>query len=128
MYSRLKQDMRDAGISVSEGDDLVATDLQPARDFLFFRGINIGENFHLYEEAIGAVDPAAQEAARLAREEAAAQAEQERIAQEAAAEQERIAQEQAAAAEQAERERLAALEAAQAAAEQVVADTPAEAE
>ena len=53
MYAQLKQDMRDAGISVTEGDDLSAQDMQKARDFLFFRGINIGENFHTYAEASG---------------------------------------------------------------------------
>jgi hypothetical protein len=57
MYSKLKADMRNAGISVSEGDEINNTDMQLIRDFLFFKGVNIGEDFHRYEEAVyGNVD------------------------------------------------------------------------
>ena len=81
MYAQLKQDMRDAGISVTEGDDLSAQDMQKARDFLFFRGINIGENFHTYAEASGQrpaqQDQSQAEAAEQARLQAEAQAEAE---------------------------------------------------
>lgn len=62
MYAKLKQDMRSAGVAVSEGDDLATSDLQLARDFLYFNGINIGEEFHRYEEvvhgSVAAVAPA----------------------------------------------------------------------
>lgn len=50
MNAKLKQDMRKAGINVSEGDTLAQEDLQSARDFLYFRGIDIGEHFERYED------------------------------------------------------------------------------
>lgn len=142
MYDKLKQDMRDAGVEITDGPDLDASDMQKVRDFLYFRGINIGEQFDRYEEALKDMDPeviAARAAADLANAEAqkaeadrqaaekaeadataAEQAEADRVAAEAAAEQaeaERVAAEEAAAAEQAaaeqaEAERLAAEEAA----------------
>lgn len=59
MHLKLKQDMQAAGINVSEGDTLQQNELQAARDFLYFRGINIGEHFENYEAAIGA-EPAAE--------------------------------------------------------------------
>lgn len=52
MYAKLKQDMRAANIQVSEGDNLCPSDMQLARDFLYFNGINIGEEFHRYEEVV----------------------------------------------------------------------------
>jgi hypothetical protein len=52
MYAKLKQDMRNANIQVSDGDDLRPSDMQLARDFLYFNGINIGEEFHRYEEVV----------------------------------------------------------------------------
>lgn len=97
MYAKLKQDMRNAGVAVSEGPELAGTDLQKVRDFLFFQGINIGEDFHRYEEVTGGAPElteeqiAAQEAARLAAEQAA----QEEAARQAA-EAERVATEEAA--------------------------------
>lgn len=54
MHLKLKQDMQAAGVNVSEGDTLQQSELQAARDFLYFRGINIGEHFENYEAAIGA--------------------------------------------------------------------------
>lgn len=94
MYAQLKQDMRDAGISVTEGDDLSAQDMQKARDFLFFRGINIGENFHTYAEASGqrpvqqdqSQAEAAEQARLQAEEQARLQAEAEAQAEAAARE------------------------------------------
>ena len=50
IYSSLKAAMTNAGVKVSAGEDLVAADLQKARDFLFHAGINIGEEFHRFEE------------------------------------------------------------------------------
>ena len=124
MYEQLKQDMRDAGIDITEGPDLDASDMQKVRDFLYFRGINIGEHFERYEEAVAAMDPeviAAKAAEDKARAEATAEAADEQAAAEQAAEQ--AAAEQAAA-EQAEAEQAAAEQAAaeQAAAEQAEAD------
>lgn len=52
MYAKLKQDMRSANVPVSDGDDLVNSDMQLVRDFLYFNGINIGEEFHRYEEVV----------------------------------------------------------------------------
>lgn len=52
MYAKLKQDMRSANVPVSDGDDLVNSDMQLVRDFLYFKGINIGEEFHRYEEVV----------------------------------------------------------------------------
>jgi hypothetical protein len=52
MYAKLKQDMRAANVPVSDGDELATSDMQPARDFLYFNGINIGEEFHRYEEVV----------------------------------------------------------------------------
>ena len=114
MYEQLKQDMRDAGIDITEGPDLDASDMQKVRDFLYFRGINIGEHFERYEEAVAAMDPevsAAKAAEDKARAEATAEAAAEQAAEQAAAEQ--------AAAEQAAAEQAAAE---QAAAEQAEAD------
>jgi hypothetical protein len=98
MYAKLKQDMRNAGVAVSEGPELAGTDLQKVRDFLFFQGINIGEDFHRYEEVTGGAPElteeqiaAQEEAARLAAEQAA----QEEAARQAA-EAERVATEEAA--------------------------------
>lgn len=51
MYTKLKNDARAAGHPVSEGPDLAQTDLQPIRDFLFFSGSTIGENFSEYDPA-----------------------------------------------------------------------------
>lgn len=51
MHSILKQDMRDAGIAVSEGNELQVFDLQLARDYLHFAGYNLGDEFHKYEAA-----------------------------------------------------------------------------
>jgi hypothetical protein len=53
MSQILKQAMRDAGVLVSEGADLEVNDYQSARDFLFFRGINIGEDFYKYDALVG---------------------------------------------------------------------------
>lgn len=51
MHTQLKNAMRAAGITVSEGDTLAQSDLQPARDFLYFRGVTLrGDEFDLYEE------------------------------------------------------------------------------
>ena len=50
MHKNLKSAMRAANYPVSEGDELVQEDLQSARDFLYFSGVNIGENFEKYEE------------------------------------------------------------------------------
>ena len=50
MHKSLKSAMRAANYPVSEGDELVQEDLQSARDFLYFSGVNIGENFDKYEE------------------------------------------------------------------------------
>lgn len=109
MYANLKRDMREAGISVSEGDELAGTDLQLVRDFLFFRGVNLGEDFHRYDEVMGvapsvsedaAEEQAAREAAQAAEDAriAAEQAELDRVAAEeqAAREAEAVAEEQAA--------------------------------
>jgi hypothetical protein len=58
-YTALKQAMTAAGILVSEGEELLHTDLQKARDFLYFQGINIGEEFHRFEEYLaGEFSPA----------------------------------------------------------------------
>lgn len=133
MYEKLKQDMRDAGIDVTDGDALDHTDLQKVRDFLYFRGINIGEHFDRYEEALEAMDPevvaakaaedkaraeAAAEAKRLADEQAAEQAEKDAEAAKAAAEQ--------AAQEQAEKDAEAARLAEQAEADRQAGDDTAE--
>lgn len=51
MHTQLKNAMRAAGIAVSEGDTLAQSDLQLARDFLYFRGVTLrGDEFDLYEE------------------------------------------------------------------------------
>lgn len=127
MNSVLKQDMRDAGICVSEGDELQVFDLQLARDFLHFGGYSIGENFHLYEEAKAARGGApevgtnaADEAAEAARLQAEQEAEIERIkAEQAAAEAARLQAEQDEAARlQAEQEAAAKAEAERLQAEQ----------
>ena len=125
MYEQLKQDMRDAGIDITEGPDLDASDMQKVRDFLYFRGINIGEHFERYEEAVAAMDPeviAAKAAEDKARAEATAEAADEQAADEQAAAEQAAAEQ--AAAEQAEAEQAAAEQAAaeQAAAEQAEAD------
>jgi hypothetical protein len=60
MNSKLKQAMRDAGICVSDGDTLAQSDLQLARDFLYFRGIELHEHFERYETMFGDAEPAPQ--------------------------------------------------------------------
>lgn len=116
MYANLKRDMREAGISVSEGDELAGTDLQLVRDFLFFRGVNLGEDFHRYDEVMGVAPAVSEDAdAEQAAREAAQAAEDARIAAEQA-ELDRVAAE-----EQAARE-------AEAAAEETQADDAAESE
>lgn len=52
MNQKLKSAMRAAGIPVTEGDTLAHEDLPNARSFLYFAGVQIGENFSAYE-AIG---------------------------------------------------------------------------
>lgn len=49
MHQKLKQDMRAANINVSEGDILAIEDMQAARDFLYFKGIDLGEHFEQYD-------------------------------------------------------------------------------
>lgn len=99
MYANLKRDMREAGISVSEGDELAGTDLQLVRDFLFFRGVNLGEDFHRYDEVMGVAPAVSEDAdAEQAAREAAQAAEDARIAAEQA-ELDRVAAEEQAARE-----------------------------
>lgn len=49
MNQKLKSAMRAAGIPVTEGDTLAHEDLPNARSFLYFAGVQIGENFSAYE-------------------------------------------------------------------------------
>jgi hypothetical protein len=49
MYSAIKNAARSAGYPVSEGGDLPVSDLQPLRDFIYFEGLTVGEEFHLFE-------------------------------------------------------------------------------
>ncbi len=48
--SILKNDMREAGILVSEGDQVLFTDFQLVRDFMYFQGypLSLGEEYHKY--------------------------------------------------------------------------------
>lgn len=49
MYEQLKNDMREAGIPVSEGNDLAQSDLQLVRDYFYFAGITLnGDDFLAY--------------------------------------------------------------------------------
>lgn len=49
MYEQLKNDMRKAGIPVSEGNDLAQSDLQLVRDYCYFAGISLnGDDFLAY--------------------------------------------------------------------------------
>lgn len=52
MYSKLKNAMREAGLVISEGEELLVHELQVARDFLFFQGHNLGEEFHKFGETL----------------------------------------------------------------------------
>ena len=53
MHTQLKNAMRSAGIEVSEGDELAQSDLQLARDFMYFtKGVVVvADDFSMLEAA-----------------------------------------------------------------------------
>lgn len=62
MYEQLKNDMREAGIPVSEGNDLAQSDLQLVRDYFYFAGITLyGDDFLAYASSNGADESLDQE-------------------------------------------------------------------
>lgn len=61
MFSSLKAAMREAGINVSAGGEVLHTEMQAVRDFLYFRGHNLGEEFHKFKDVLeGSPAPTAQ--------------------------------------------------------------------
>jgi hypothetical protein len=51
-FQFLKNAVAAAGHTISEGEHILATDLQAIRNYLHFNGIHIGEEFQRFEEYI----------------------------------------------------------------------------
>lgn len=58
MYSKLKVAMAAAGHKMSDGPALLANEQKLATDFLYFRGMNLGGAFHLFDDQISQSDSA----------------------------------------------------------------------
>jgi len=58
MYSKLKAAMAAAGHKMSDGPALLANEQKLATDFLYFRGMNLGGEFHLFADQVSQSDSA----------------------------------------------------------------------